>query len=341
MQLITEFNVSDFFEMTPDLVCIAGKDGYFRKVNRAVIEKLGYAENELFEKPISSFIHPEDVENTALEREELLKGKNLVNFENRYLTKSGKTVWLAWTSIYFPNDEVVFAIAKDITGQKKMASEVEEKYIKFKSLAAHFKTSIEEDRKFLALELHEELAQLASVIKMDVDWVRVKAPDLPAAVKKKIDHAAVISDLLIRTIQRINFSISPVVLEEIGLNAALKWHCKEFSVLNGIPCEFQSNYDEASLSPEVQIDFFRICQEALTNIMFHAEASNAWIRIEEIADKICLSITDNGKGFTVDQPRNSSGLLSMRKRAASINGELIVESATGEGSKISVFVRKP
>lgn len=339
-QVIKDFNVSDFFEMTPDLVCIAGKDGYLRKVNHAVIEKLGYSENELFEKPIWTLIHPDDLDATLQERAQLLKGKNMVNYENRYVTKTGKIIWLAWTSIYFPNDEVVFAIARDITDRKKLATEVEEKYIKFKSLASHFKTSIEEDRKFLAIELHEELAQLASVIKMDVDWVRIKAPDLPEAVKKKIDHASVISELLISTIQRITFSISPLVLEEIGLNAALKWHCKEFAVLNGIPCQFESSYNDASLSPEIQIDFFRICQEALTNVMYHAQASNVWIHIEEIEDKIYLTITDNGKGFIVDPKAETSGLASMRKRAASINGELKVESEVGRGTKVSVSLVK-
>src|ERR1700752_1680268 len=92
-----ESEMFSFFELTPDLVCIAGKDGFFRRVNPAVIDKLGYTEAELFTAPVSAFIHPEDREKTRRRRLKLLQGKALLNFENRYLTKKGKIVWLAWT----------------------------------------------------------------------------------------------------------------------------------------------------------------------------------------------------------------------------------------------------
>ncbi|MES2330544.1 MAG: PAS domain-containing sensor histidine kinase [Bacteroidota bacterium] len=330
-----------FFEMTPDLVCIAGKDGFFKQVNKAVIDKLGYTEEELFAAPIASFVHPEDRDLTSSERSDLLNGKVLINFENRYVTKQGKDIWLAWTSIYFPDDRIVFAIAKDVTQRKHIEADVEKTYAKFKSLATHFKNSIEKDRKYLAVELHEELAQLASVIKMDVDWLRIKTPDLPEAAKSRIEHASVVADLLINTIRRITFSISPVMLEETGLNATLTWHCKEFSVLNGIPCYFESDYDEADLSLEIKIDFFRICQEALSNIMYHAEAKNVMVSIKEADGQICLSIVDDGHGFTADQQLQTPGLISMRERAHSINGKLSIDSQPGKGTTISVILAKP
>ena len=80
------FEIPPFFEMTPDLVCIAGKDGFFRKVNHAVIEKLGYTEEELFARPISSFMHPEDRELTLEHRTKLIYGQPLINFQNRYVS---------------------------------------------------------------------------------------------------------------------------------------------------------------------------------------------------------------------------------------------------------------
>ena len=122
-----QLKVSTFFELTPDLVCIAGKDGFFKKVNRAVIDKLGYTENELMSIPIDSFIYPEDKQITSNEREELLKGKSLLNFQNQKKKKNGELIWLEWTSIYFSEEEVVFAIAKDISAKKQIEKEVEEK----------------------------------------------------------------------------------------------------------------------------------------------------------------------------------------------------------------------
>jgi PAS domain S-box-containing protein len=336
----SEFELFTFFEMTPDLVCIAGKDGFFKKVNPAVIDKLGYTEEELYTKPIASFIYLEDKDLTYKSRTTLLSGKALLNFVNRYVTKNGEIVWLEWTSVYFSESEIVFAIAKDVTERKQIEKEVEEKYRKFKSLATHFKSSIEKDRKYLAYELHEELAQLVAAVKMDIDWIANDMPDLPESSKSRIDHALVVSKLLIKTIQRISFSISPNMLDNFGLKVTLEWLCKEFSILNEIPCYFESAYDEESLTHEMKIDFFRICQESLTNIINHAQASNVKIRIEDVDDKIQLTIIDDGKGFDIDQQKQTSGLISMRERAASINGQLNIQSEIGVGTRVCVTIAK-
>lgn len=332
--------VFELFQMTPDFVCIATKEGYFKKVNPAVINKLGYTEEELFSRPISSFIYPDDKALTSSTRSQLLKGTTLINFQNRYIKKDGTLIWLEWSSIYSPDKELVFAIAKDISERKKMDLEIEEKYKKFKSLATHFKNSIEKERKHLSTELHEELAQLASVIKIDIDWINTHVTNMEVSPKNRIAHALAITDLLINTIRRISFSISPNMLSDFGLTATLAWQCGEFSILNGIPCTFHSNYDEASLTDEIKLDFFRICQESLTNIMYHAAANNVTIRIDDMEDKIELTISDDGKGFNVAEMKNRSGLINMRERAASINGKLMIESEIGKGTIIYVSIKR-
>lgn len=335
-QSVSDFDSFPFIEMTPDLVCVAGKDGYLRKVNKAVLEKLGYTEQELLSRHISTFIHPEDIENTFREREKLINGKVLLNFENRYLTKTGEVVWLEWTSIYFGDKEIVFAIAKEVTERKKMEQEVTVKFQQYKSLARHFKDSIEKDRKYLSVELHEELAQLASVIKMDIDWVRLHETEISEKSKSRIEHASVISNLLINTMRRISFAISPNMLDDLGLQATLEWLCKEFSILNGIPCEFQADYIEEHFSKEVKIDFFRICQESLSNILYHAEAKKAEVRLFEKNRKLILQIKDDGIGFEEEQLAVQSGLKSMRERANSINGELTIDSGIDKGTCITL-----
>ena len=329
-----------FFDMTPDLVCIAGKDGFFKKVNQSFISKLEYPEEELFGRPITSFIHPEDKELTKQERIKLLNGQALINFRNRYLRKDGEIIWLEWTSIYFPDKEIVFAIAKDVTERTQNEKEIEEKYKKFQSLATHFKSRIEKDRKYLALELHEELAQLASVAKIEIDWLNENIPGVSEAAKKKIEHASAITELLINTIRKISFALSPNMLEDIGLNETLKWLCNEFAVLNGIPCVFESTCEEISLSREIKLDFFRICQESLSNIMYHACANNVKIKMEDIGNKIYLSIKDDGKGFEVDQQKQVAGLTGIRETVSSINGQLIINSAIGKGTTVSVIIAK-
>jgi PAS domain S-box-containing protein len=335
-----DFDLFTLFEMTPDLVCIAGKDGFFRNVNPAVIDKLGYSREELFAVPISTFIHPDDKEITSQSRGELLQGQNLLNFQNRYLTKQGDIVWLEWTSVYVPDKEVVFAIAKDVTQRKIMEKKAEEESRKFKNLAAYFKTSIEEDRKYFATELHEQLAQLAASLKMDLEWIGKDSSNLTAFSKNRLAQAVTVSGLMVSTIRKISFTISPHMLDDFGLNTTLEWHCREFSLLAGIPCSFEANYDEASLTKEMKIDFFRICQESLSNVMDHAGATSVQIIIENKEENITLSIIDNGKGFDTAQQQSLSGLTAIRERALSIDGLFTITSHPGNGTRISVTVKK-
>ncbi|MEO8884748.1 MAG: PAS domain-containing sensor histidine kinase [Mucilaginibacter sp.] len=115
----TNFNLDLFFEFSADLFCIAGYDGYFKRINPAVSKVLGYTNDELFARPINDFIHPEDQEITQRNRDNLKNTIPLLNFENRYITKTGDVVWLAWTSMPDDNEKAVYAIAKNITHKKK------------------------------------------------------------------------------------------------------------------------------------------------------------------------------------------------------------------------------
>lgn len=334
------FEFSGFFELTPDLVWVVGKDGFLKKVNLAVVETLGYSEEELYAHPVSSFIYQEDKEITQQHRTALLSGKVLHNFSNRYQKKNGDIIWLEWTSIYFPKNEIVLAIAKNITERKIAEKEIEERYQKFRHLATYFKKNIEKNKKYLAYQLHEELAQQMFALKMDIDLLANSSADFPESSKVVIDHALDVSRIVIDTLQRLSFSISPAMLEDFGLNATLEWLCNEFSILNGIPCDFKSNYDEQSLSLEIKTDIFRICQESLTNVIDHAAATHVKISVESIEENVLLTITDDGNGFDVDLKKQTPGLNSMKERADTINGQLTIQSEIGKGTTVSFTIAK-
>ncbi|RFZ92420.1 PAS domain-containing sensor histidine kinase [Mucilaginibacter conchicola] len=117
---VAPYNIELFFELSADLLCIAGYDGYFKKINPAVSRTLGYTEEELFSRPINEFVHPDDQNLTQQHRVNLHKRIPLLDFENRYLTKSGETVWLSWTSMPDDDSQTVYAIAKNITHKKKV-----------------------------------------------------------------------------------------------------------------------------------------------------------------------------------------------------------------------------
>ena len=334
-------NLFSFFEMTPDLLCVVNKEGFLIKINNAVVEKLGYTREELFAKPVSAFIYPEDQELTLKKRNSLLNGNDLTNFENRYVTKNGNIIWLQWTSFYISDMEIVCAIAKDITERKKKEIEIEEKYKKFKALSGHFKKAIEKDRKNFSIELHEEIAQLASVILMDLNTIKNNISDFPEFLIRRIEHASDISKLLIQTTRKIAFEMSPYMLDQFGLNETLKWLCNDFSLINRIPCNFESDYDEKILTHEIKMDFFRICQESLSNVMNHASAHSVKISIKDEQNILRLSITDDGKGFEVEKELQTSGLANIRERVASINGKLVIQSRLYEGTSINVIIPQP
>lgn len=326
------------FELTPDLVCLAGRDGYFKKINPAVSNTLGYTPEELFSKPIFFFLHPDDREHTGREREKLLNGKPMLNLQNRYCTKAGGIVWLEWTSVYVPARDVVFAIAKNITTRKQIENEITEQYQKFKGLTAHFKNTIEQDRKFLAMELHEQLAQLASVIRLDLGSIREALPGVSEAVSGMLDHARTASDLLIHTIRRLSFAISPTMLDDVGLHDVMQWLCREFSAITRIPCHYDQAVDERRLPRDIQLDLFRICQEWLTNTLYHSAAGKITICIEELDNTIHLTIINEGNDANLQTGWELPGLTSIRQRVASINGRLVVNMEPGKQTRICVMI---
>ncbi len=342
MHKLTQADLShfDYFELTPDLVCITGKDGFFKKINKAFTTTLQYPASVMLKKPVESFIHPDDREFTAARRAALLKGEPLTNVENRLITKKGETVWLEWTSVYLPEKEWVFSVAKNISARKAREKAVEEKYLKFKNLAINFKQKLEKDRKYFAIELQEELAQLGVVIKMSIAAIEAQLPHASAQLKEKIDHSYLVAEMLINTVKRIAFNIGPYILDNLGLEETLNWFCKEFSILFGIPCSFSSSFDDSELPHEIKVDFFRICQESLSNVVQHAEASSVKVNIAQKGRKLSLTITDDGKGFTRKKAKKNPGLAIMHDLATSINADLSIKSKPGKGTAVTITWKK-
>ena len=330
--------IVNLFERTLDLVCIVDKEGWFKQINPAVTKTLGYSKEELFSKPVSAFIYNDDKELTRALRKKLINNEPLINFQNRYVAKDGSLIWLQWTSIYIPEKEVVFALAKDITIKRKFEIETEKKFEKFKELTAHFKDLVEKDRQFFASELHEELGQLATVLKMDFEWIASLPLQLDSASEKRIEHGMATAQILIDKIRKLSYSINPSQIDDVGLDEVLRSLCNEFIMMTGITCKYESSFKEDKLNREIKLDLFRICQEALTNVIQHAQATEVTIQLIQKKSKIALSIRDNGKGIEHENIQ-TFGLKNMRRRAASINGEFAVKSNKSKGTTVSVSVK--
>ncbi|SEJ61230.1 PAS domain S-box-containing protein [Cyclobacterium xiamenense] len=116
----TDYDLDLFFKFSPDLFCIAGYDGYFKKVSPSFQKLLGYTSDELFSNPVSTFVYGADTSVTAEIRKNIIGGTPLKNFENRYLTKKGEVIWLSWTSFPVPEEELIYGIARNITAKKEI-----------------------------------------------------------------------------------------------------------------------------------------------------------------------------------------------------------------------------
>jgi PAS domain S-box-containing protein len=306
---------------------------------------LGYTWEEWKSDPVfwQHHIHPDDKDWVIDFCKDYTLRKKEHQFEYRMIAKDGRVVWLAdfVTVVVESNQPIQLrGVMVDITARKKTEEELREKNIQLKELSRHLQNVREEERKYLAREVHDELGQLAAVVKMDIDWLQIKMPDLPEANAKRILHASSTTSLLIGTIRRLASELRPVMLDELGLNTSLEWLCGKFEEANGIPCVFESFFDDHGLGIQVKTALFRICQEALSNVKRHSAATHVNVSIRLNGDLIQLVITDNGKGFDINQKTGTVGLVGMQERSLSVNGTLVIESEPGKGTIICTIIPK-
>jgi PAS domain S-box-containing protein len=318
---------------------------HFTYVSEHAEKLLGYPKTEWTNDPHfwSNHIHPDDRGWVVSFCENYTRMKQEHQFEYRMIAKDGRIVWLAdFVTVVIEENEPaqLRGVMVDITARKNAETELQQKNIQLKELSAHLQNVREEERRYLAREVHDELGQLAAVIKMDIDWIKIKMPELQENYAKRITHASSTTDLLINTIRKLASELRPGMLDELGLNASLEWQCKKFEEINALACVFESFFDDSDLGTQVKTALYRICQESLTNVKRHAHATKSMVTIYEKDNHIFLLIRDDGRGFDVAQKINTLGLIGMRERCVSVNGSLTVESEHGKGTAVCAIIPK-
>lgn len=200
-------------------------------------------------------------------------------------------------------------------------------------------TILEEQKTRVARELHDELAQPLTALKMDALWVRdnlALAPELAAA---RLNEMLEMLDRAVAATRRIASDLRPLLLDDLGLVPALEWLVSKFTQRSGVACTLA--VDEALELPEPYATaVFRIVQESLANVAKHAGASEVAVRIERSRDVVTLAVQDNGCGFSPATPRKpqSLGILGLRERVHLLKGKIVIESAPGQGTSIRVSI---
>lgn len=208
-----------------------------------------------------------------------------------------------------------------------------------RALSAHLQSVREEERIRIAREIHDNLGQSLTGLKMDISWLLKR---LPANNSLLIARAAGMSeavDALITLVQQITAELRPGVLDYFGLSAAIEWQAREFEGRTGITCIFCSDPEEIVLNDKNKATaIFRIFQELLTNIARHAEASSVTVVLKEDASQLTLNVRDNGRGIRQEELTSpqSFGLIGMRERAMVFDGEVAISGETGKGTWVMV-----
>jgi signal transduction histidine kinase len=228
----------------------------------------------------------------------------------------------------------------DMTSSKEARIELESSQQQLRALAGHLQAAREDERTRVAREIHDELGQAMTGLKMDLSWLRKKLPKDQEALKEKTDSMLVLMDHTIRSVRRISTELRPGVLDDLGLAAAIEWQIHEFQSRTGIKCQLAARLDDIRLDRPRSTALFRIFQETLTNIARHAHASRVRIKLAQTNGDVTLEVRDNGNGIPktkLADPR-SLGILGMRERALLLGGEVIINGTRGRGTTVTARV---
>ncbi len=224
--------------------------------------------------------------------------------------------------------------------RNKAERQLHESHEQLRALSAHLQTVRENERTRIALEVHDELGQALTGLKLDLARLARQPPRARSSPAEKIKPLVARVNATIQTVRRIATELRPGILDNLGLVAAIEWQAAEFQSRSGIRCGAQADPEVAHLSPELNTAFFRIFQETLTNVIRHARATRVEVHLAKQADFVALTVKDNGRGISDAEITSirSIGLCGMRERAALFGGQVIIRGQPGHGTTVTVRI---
>lgn len=347
-----KYNFDLFFTISADLICIAGYDGYFKKVNPAVSLLLGYSEEELYAKPINSFVYPPDLKKTIETREQVYQNKPLLYFENRYVTKTAEIVWLSWTSMPASEEKLVYGIAKNITYQKRIE---EERNNNIKNL-----TKINKELKDFSYTTSHDLKSSVNNLLMIFELIDSSL----ITDKETLDLMNILKSTTETISQKIQSSVNKLTMEkqvaisieDLPLNTNLEEVLKSIKYL--IANSQVKISTDFSLLPKIRFNkeyLKSIFLNLITNSIKYAKPNtfaSVSITSQRKDGKNQLIYSDNGLGFDMDKVQDKIfglhqkfhqhidssgvGLYLIYNHITNLGGTIDVQSAVNEGTTFTI-----
>jgi PAS domain S-box-containing protein len=341
-EIIKEKNISDsIINSLPGVFYLYNKERQFLRWNRNFETVTKYSADEIRKlNPLDFFDEGEkELLSQKIDAVFILGEENV---EADFLLKTGEKIpyYFTGTAIEYEGNTCLMGVGINISERVKAQKKIKETSEQLRQLTVHLQCVREEERKRIGREIHDELGQQITAIKMDVAWIDKKIPEEKTDLKNKIKNIIQLLDGSHQSIKRILSELRPGILDDYGLLEAIEWLGTQFTANTGIPVKFTTTQTKLKIAEPVATCIFRLCQEALTNITRHAQAGKVLISLSINDDTVTVNIEDDGKGFdtTAVQNKKSFGILGMKERVHSLAGKFKLISSPGKGTGIIISI---
>ncbi len=229
---------------------------------------------------------------------------------------------------------------EDITEKRRAEEELRRSHKQLRELSAHLQSAREKECARIAREIHDELGQSLTALQMDVAWLGDQLPADLSRLVEKTHRMEQLVDATIESVHRIITELRPIMLDDLGLTAAIEWQAAEFQKRAGIECHVYVDCRDDCIEKDLATAVFRIFQETLTNAARHSRATEVWARLTQDDHVLKLEVTDNGKGITrkqAEDPR-SFGIIGIRERVGLWNGRMRITGKNRQGTTVSIQI---
>jgi len=333
----SEERYRQLFEMESDTVLMLDwETGRFMEYNGAALRMYGYTKEEFG-----------TIRHSDLSAEPPVTGLSIRNKETvvplRLHRKKDGTIFpveIACSYFEYQGHQVLVAAIRDITERVRSDERLVELNHKLYALNEHIQTVQERERIAIARDIHDDIGQSITVLKLDVEWILCRIPDAGQDVFERLHEMLLSVDQLTSKVQRIAADLRPPLLDQMGLVAAVEWQVSEFSKRSGLECFMMLNEDIDPLEEQLATTVMRIVQEALTNIARHSGATEVSVSLCKKDGNLILEISDNGCGIAPEQINSvkAYGMIGMQERARICRGKLEIGGEPGGGTILQLTV---
>ncbi len=336
--------MSTLMENMPVMVDAFDMENKYCIWNKECEEVTGYSREEILGKTAiesAHLLYPEPEYLDSLLTEWQNKGNYFKNWEIELTTKNGEKRIIAWTNI---SEHIkikgisAWAIGVDVTQHKRVEAKLKGSSEELRNLARHLETVREEERTYVSREIHDIMGRGLTVLKMELFRLKKKLPEDRADLTKSINSISSLIDTSIWEVQEIATKLRPGMLDDLGLSAAIEWQADDFQRRTAIRCNVEISPEDIVIDKNRSTALFRIFQEALTNVVRHAEATSVKVKLLHQDDRLLLRVEDNGKGIEKEDCAcpQSLGLVGIRERVYPFDGIVDIRGIPGKGTLLDV-----